>query len=105
MWSGSRQRIEAVGSSGMITIGHWRNTGRCNRIVELLFGKAQKVGHMKTIRTATALVFAALAAWLTLDVPYSVRAQPPAAGKGKGGGKGFAQDPRAQTRTYHFDDT
>jgi predicted esterase len=63
---------------------------------------------MRIIRTATALVFAALAAWLTLEVPYSAHAQPqPQPGeKGKGGkGKGFAQDPRAQTRTYHFEDT
>src|SRR5437667_370369 len=35
----------------------------------------------------------------------AVQAQAPAAAKGKGGGKGFAQDPRAQTRTYHFEDT
>jgi len=60
---------------------------------------------MRTIRTVTAVVFAALAAWLTLDVPDSAHAQPQPAGKGKGGGKGFAQDPRAQTRTYHFEDT
>ena len=62
---------------------------------------------MRTIRTATAVVFAALAAWLTLEVPYSAHAQPQPqpGGKGKGGGKGFAQDPRAQTRTYHFEDT
>jgi len=60
---------------------------------------------MRTIRTVTAVVFAALAAWLTLDVPDIAHAQPQPAGKGKGGGKGFAQDPRAQTRTYHFEDT
>ena len=59
---------------------------------------------MRMIRTATALVFAALAAWLALNVPYS-RAQPQPAGRGRGGGRGFAQDPRAQTRTYHFEDT
>jgi predicted esterase len=57
------------------------------------------------IRTATGLVVAALAAWLALDVPYSARAQPQPAGRGRGGGRGFAQDPRAQTRTYHFEDT
>ena len=57
------------------------------------------------IRTTTAVAFAALAAWLTLSIPNSVRAQAPAGAKGKGGGKGFAQDPRAQTRTYHFEDT
>ena len=62
---------------------------------------------MRMIRTAIAVIFAALAAWLTLEVPYSAHAQPQPqpGGKGKGGGKGFAQDPRAQTRTYHFEDT
>jgi len=57
------------------------------------------------IRTTAAVAFAALAAWLTLSIPNTVHAQAPAAAKGKGGGKGFAQDPRAQTRTYHFEDT
>jgi len=58
------------------------------------------------IRTTTAVAFAALAAWLTLSIPNQAQAQAPAAAKGgKGGGKGFAQDPRAQTRTYHFEDT
>jgi poly(3-hydroxybutyrate) depolymerase len=51
------------------------------------------------------VAFAALAAWLTLYIPNTVQAQSPAGAKGKGGGKGFAQDPRAQTRTYHFEDT
>jgi len=60
---------------------------------------------MRTTRTATAVVFATLAAWLTLEVPYSAHAQAQPAGQGKGGGKGFAQDPRAQTRTYHFEDS
>jgi len=55
------------------------------------------------IRTTTAVTFAALAAWLTLSIPNTVQAQAPATAKGKG--KGFAQDPRAQTRTYHFEDT
>jgi len=55
------------------------------------------------IRTTTAVTFAAAAAWLTLSMPNAVQAQTPAAAKGKG--KGFAQDPRAQTRTYHFEDT
>jgi len=55
------------------------------------------------IRTTTSVAFAALAAWLTLSIPDTVQAQAPAAAKGKG--KGFAQDPRAQTRTYHFEDT
>jgi len=57
------------------------------------------------IRTTTAVAFAALAACLTLSIPNTVEAQAPAGAKGKGGGKGFAQDPRAQTRTYHFEDT
>ena len=58
------------------------------------------------IRTTTTVAFAALAAWLTLSIPATAQAQPPAGAKGgKGGGKGFAQDPRAQTRTYHFADT
>ncbi len=57
------------------------------------------------IRITTAVAFAALAAWLTLYIPDTARAQAPAPVKGKGGGKGFAQDPRAQTRTYHFEET
>jgi len=57
------------------------------------------------IRTTTAVAFATLAAWLTLSIPNAVQAQAPAGAKGKGGGKGFAQDPRAETRTYHFEDT
>jgi len=57
------------------------------------------------IRTTTAVALAALAACLTLSIPNTVEAQAPAGAKGKGGGKGFAQDPRAQTRTYHFEDT
>jgi len=57
------------------------------------------------IRTTTAVAFAALAACLTLSILNTVQAQAPAGAKGKGGGKGFAQDPRAQTRTYHFEDT
>ncbi len=55
------------------------------------------------MHTTTAVAFAAVAAWLTLSIPNTVQAQAPAAAKGKG--KGFAQDPRAQTRTYHFEDT
>jgi len=55
------------------------------------------------IRTTTAVAFAAFAAWLTLSIPSNVQAQAPVGAKGKG--KGFAQDPRAQTRTYHFEDT
>ncbi len=57
------------------------------------------------IRATTVLAVAALAAWLTLSIPDTAQAQAPAGAKGKGGGKGFAQDPRAQTRTYHFEDT
>jgi len=64
---------------------------------------AQNGEYMRAIRPATVVVFAALAVWLTLEVPYSADAQPQASGKGKG--KGFSQDPRAQTRTYHFEDT
>lgn len=58
-------------------------------------------------RTTAAFAFLSLAACLTLIVPDLVHAQPPAAAKGggKGRGKGFAQDPRAETRTYHFADT
>jgi predicted peptidase len=55
------------------------------------------------IRTTTAVTFATFAAWLILSIPNTVQAQAPATAKGKG--KGFAQDPRAQTRTYHFEDT
>ena len=55
------------------------------------------------IRTTTGVAFAALAAWLTFSIPDTIQAQAPAPAKGKG--KGFAQDPRAQTRTYHFEDT
>ena len=57
------------------------------------------------IPMTTVAAFAALAAWLTLSIPDTVQAQAPAGAKGKGGGKGFAQDPRAQTRMYHFEDT
>ena len=55
------------------------------------------------MQTTTAVAFATLAAWLTLSIPDTVQAQAPVGAKGKG--KGFAQDPRAQTRTYHFEDT
>ena len=55
------------------------------------------------IRATTAVAVAAVAAWLTLSIPNTIQAQAPAGAKGKG--KGFAQDPRAQTRTYHFEDT
>jgi poly(3-hydroxybutyrate) depolymerase len=58
-------------------------------------------------RSATAVAFTALAGWLILSVPHLAHAQAPAGAKagGKGKGGGFAQDPRAQTRTYHFEDT
>jgi predicted peptidase len=55
------------------------------------------------MQSTTAVVFATLAAWLMLSIPDAVQAQAPVGAKGKG--KGFAQDPRAQTRTYHFEDT
>lgn len=54
-------------------------------------------------RVTAVAAFAALATWLPLTLPNSAHAQPPANGKGKGGG--FAQDARAQARTYHFEDT
>jgi poly(3-hydroxybutyrate) depolymerase len=62
-------------------------------------------------RTVLAATTTALAAWLIASAPEPVHAQAPADAKagakagGKGKGRGFAQDPRAQTRTYHFDDT
>ena len=62
--------------------------------------------------SVTAVAFGVLSAWLIVSAPHLANAQAPAdakagtkAGKGKGKGGGFAQDPRAQTRTYHFDDT
>src|SRR6185312_94284 len=66
--------------------------------------RSHKENEMRIwIRAATVVAFAALAAWLTLSIPDTAQAQAPAGAKGKGGG--FAQDPRAQTRTYHFEDT
>lgn len=58
------------------------------------------------IRSTTAAAFLALTAGLVLSIPQSALAQAPAP-EGRGGGRGarFAQDPRAQTRTYHFEDT
>jgi poly(3-hydroxybutyrate) depolymerase len=56
-------------------------------------------------RFTAAIAFAGVAAWLTLSVP-GMQAQPPAGAKGKGkGGFNMNGDPRAQSRTYHFDDT
>jgi predicted peptidase len=62
---------------------------------------------MKLKSKITAIVFAGLTASLML-VQAPVQAQAPdgkQAAKGKGKGRGFAQDPRVQTRMYHFDDT
>jgi predicted peptidase len=57
-------------------------------------------------RTILAVTFAALATLLILNIPETARAQAPDAAKGGGkGGARFAQDPRAQARTYHFADT
>jgi poly(3-hydroxybutyrate) depolymerase len=53
------------------------------------------------LRITTAIAFAGLAAWLTLNVPDLAQAQAPA---GKGGFNKNG-DPRAQSRTYHFEDT
>src|SRR5436309_2072738 len=81
-------------------------SGTCCTIVGTTYTRRHKKNRMRIwIRTTTAVAFAALAAWLTLSIPNTVQAQAPAGAKGKGGGKGFAQDPRAQTRTYHFEDT
>ena len=54
-------------------------------------------------RNTAAIAIAAMAAWLTLNLPDPVRAQDPAAAA-KGRGSRFTQDPRAQTRMYHFED-
>src|ERR1051325_392708 len=70
---------------------------------DYLYGRSKENYMRIWIRTAATVVFAALAAWLTLSIPDTVQAQAPPAAKGKG--KGFAQDPRAQTRMYHFEDT
>jgi predicted peptidase len=56
-------------------------------------------------RTTTAITFSTLAIGLVLSVPNTGQAQPPAGAQGAGRGRGFAQDPRAQNRTYHFEDT
>jgi len=72
------------------------------------------------IRTTVTIGAAWLAAWLTVGLPGTVNAQPPAgtagapgaAGAGRGGAPrggfgGFIKtnDARAQNRTYHFEDT
>ncbi len=54
-------------------------------------------------RIATAVMFAGLAGWLAFSTPSL--AQAPAAAPAKGKGGGFKQDPRVQSRTYHFVDT
>lgn len=55
-------------------------------------------------RTTAVIAIVGIAAWFTLSLADSAQAQAPApAAKGKGGG--FKQDPRVQTRTYHFEDT
>lgn len=60
---------------------------------------------MKLKSQITAIVFAGLAASLMfLHAPAQAQA-PDAKQGGKGKGGGFAQDPRVQTRTYHFADT
>jgi predicted peptidase len=62
---------------------------------------------MKLKFQITAVVAVGLAAGLIL-VHAPARAQAPdgkQAAKGKGKGGGFAQDPRVQTRMYHFEDT
>jgi predicted esterase len=88
----------------LIGIGYWSVAG------SLLYNRGvhfDKENFMKIwVRTATTVAIAALAAVITLSIPNTAKAQPPTGAKGgKGGGKGFAQDPRAQTRSYHFEDT
>ena len=60
------------------------------------------------IRPTAASAFIALTSCLALSIPQSALAQAPAPapqGDGRGRGARFAQDHRAQTRTYHFEDT
>lgn len=60
------------------------------------------------IRPKTAAALVALTGCLALSIPQSALAQAPSPapeGGGRGRGARFAQDPRAQTRTYHFEDT
>src|SRR5579863_7482033 len=57
------------------------------------------------IRPTTAAAFVALISCLALSISQSALAQAPAPEGGRGRGARFAQDPRAQTRTYHFEDT
>ena len=61
------------------------------------------------IRPTTAVAFITLTVCFALSIPQSALAQAPPAADAGGGGRGrgarFAQDPRAQTRTYHFEDT
>ncbi len=59
------------------------------------------------IRPKTAAALVALTGCLALSISQSALAQAPAPAPegGRGRGARFAQDPRAQTRTYHFEDT
>ncbi len=73
-----------------------------------------------SIRTTVTIGVAGLAVWLTLGLPKMLDAQPPAGAMGAPGAPGTARggargrvfggfiksnDPRAQNRTYHFEDT
>ncbi len=61
---------------------------------------------MKTwIRSTNAARFIALAGCAALSIPQSALAQTPGPESRGGRGARFAQDARAQTRTYHFEDT
>ncbi len=65
-------------------------------------------GRRTWIRPKTAAALVALTGCLALSISQSALAQAPAPapeGGGRGRGARFAQDPRAQTRTYHFEDT
>ena len=59
---------------------------------------------MKSNPKVTAVALAGIAGLMLLNAPVSAQApEGKQGGKGKGGG--FAQDPRVQTRMYHFEDT
>jgi len=65
---------------------------------------------MTTWNRPTAATFVVLSGLLALSTPqFSLAQEPPAAAAPAPGAAGrrarFAQDPRAQTRTYHFEDT
>jgi poly(3-hydroxybutyrate) depolymerase len=55
------------------------------------------------LRVTAAIAIAGLSAGLALIAPSPAQGQPPAP-NGRGGSR-FTQDPRAETRMYHFDDT